>query len=192
MRMLLSIALGTVVAGGCATPMERVEAICNRLGDPTPACVERLFNIERAREDAFVQQYKRTEDPASYNSGPSPSPPQPPTESEYDRRNRELKENCVYIGGRYLPNLNAGEGGCILRIGSINHLSGESTRENRSPSGRSAAGDRPTGERIEGRTRARRCNFRGVLGVGLPSARQFLCRSHERLGIRVERVRRSA
>ena|SRR2546430_12527971 len=114
MHKLLTIALGTLVAGGCATPMERAEAICNRLGDPSPACVERQFNIERAREDAFVQQYKRTKEPASYNSGPPSSPSQPPTESQYDRMNRELKENCIYRGERYIPNLSGGGGGCVL------------------------------------------------------------------------------
>lgn len=56
MRKLLVIAVGAVVASGCAIstpPIDRAEAICNRLGDPSPACVERQFNIERAREDAF-------------------------------------------------------------------------------------------------------------------------------------------
>lgn len=103
MRKLLTIVLGTVVAGGCTTPMERAEAICNRLGDPSPACVERQFNIERTREDQFNksarEDAKKTKEPET------------PIESQYDRMNRELKENCIASGGAYTPS-SGGSGSC--------------------------------------------------------------------------------
>lgn len=78
MSKLLTIVVGAVVVGGCTvvagsstTPMERAEVICNRLGDPSPACVERQFNIERTREDAFrnsaSQQKPTWETPVTTN-----------------------------------------------------------------------------------------------------------------------------
>jgi ricin-type beta-trefoil lectin protein len=50
-------------------------------------------------------QWKFRKEPASSNSGPSLSPSQSSTESEYDRRIREnkekIKENCAKRGGVY-------------------------------------------------------------------------------------------
>lgn len=107
MRKLLTLALGTMVAGGCATPMERAEDICNRLGDPSPACVERQFNIERAREDQFNIGLARE----NAKSAKEPKPPIEPIESEYDRMLRQHKENCIARGGRWIPGIRGG-GGC--------------------------------------------------------------------------------
>lgn len=124
MRKLLAIVVGAVVASGCTitTPIERAEAICNRLGDPSPACKERQFNIERAREDAFHNAASQQGLGGGMPVTPKPeggdkqSPPSGQSaESEYDRMNRELKENCIYRRGRYTPNLSGDGGGCVLR-----------------------------------------------------------------------------
>jgi len=56
MSKLFAIAVGAVVAVGCATPIERAQAICRGVGNPSSACVERQFLIERARDDAFLDQ----------------------------------------------------------------------------------------------------------------------------------------
>jgi hypothetical protein len=56
MGKLFAIAFGAVVAGGCATPIERAEAMCKRFGDLSPTCVERRFDMERARDDKFLDQ----------------------------------------------------------------------------------------------------------------------------------------
>jgi hypothetical protein len=110
-------------SSGCAitTPIERAEAICNRLGDPSPACKERQFNIERAREDAFHNAASQQPDGGmSVIPKPKDTDKQSPsleqsTESEYDRMNRELKENCGARGGHYTPNLSGDGGGCVLQ-----------------------------------------------------------------------------
>jgi hypothetical protein len=80
----------------------------------------------------------------------------------------------------------------IAEYGSINRLSGESTRENRGPSGRAAAGDAPSvsGSRVG--TVSESAMFGVFSGLGLAAARQGVCRSHERLGIRAERMRKRA
>jgi len=68
MRKLLIIALSTVVLGSCATPMERAQDTCYRLGNPSSACVERQFNIERITGYAHYQRQR-----AIINSESSPS-----------------------------------------------------------------------------------------------------------------------
>ncbi len=100
MLKLLIVVFVTVILGSCASPMERAQDICNQLGNTSSACVERQFNVERARDDAFFQRQR-----AIINSGSPPSLSQPPTESEYDRRVREFegqaKNNCEMTGGVY-------------------------------------------------------------------------------------------
>ena len=127
MHKLLTIVVGAVVLGGCAitTPIERAESICNRLGDPSPACKERQFNIERAREDAFRNSASRQKPnggmpvtPKSKDADKQSSPSEQSTESEYDRMNREFKENCGDRGGHYTPNLSGVGGGCVLKEAS--------------------------------------------------------------------------
>ncbi len=99
----LFLRISTVILlSGCAmsSPIERAEAICNRLGDPSPACKERQFNIERTREDTF-----RAERHKSFEAGLAPSQPQPPQESQYDKLLREskdtIKQDCANKGGKY-------------------------------------------------------------------------------------------
>lgn len=98
MRKLLTITLSTVVVSSCATQIERAQDICNQIGNPSPACVERQYNIIRAQDIAFQQRQMN-----KINSGPPLYPSQPPTESEYDRRAREsedqAKNNCEMSGG---------------------------------------------------------------------------------------------
>ena len=124
MHKLLTIVVGAVVLGGCAitTPIERAESICNRLGDPSPACKERQFNIERARENAFRNSASQQKPNGGMPVTPKPeggdkqSPPsEQSTKSEYDRMNRELKENCGDRGGHYTPDLSGDGGGCVLQ-----------------------------------------------------------------------------
>ena len=100
MRKLLIIGLSTVVLGSCTTPMERAENTCRQIGNPSPACVERQFNFELSRADAFHQQRMNI-----LNSEYPQYPSQQPKESEYDRRVRaygeEFKNNCERTGGVY-------------------------------------------------------------------------------------------
>ena len=87
------IAFSTVVLDSCSTPMERARDICNQMGNPSPACVERHYNNELAWLD---ERHRRMME--NINSGIPPSPSQQPTESEYDRRVREFegqaKDRC--------------------------------------------------------------------------------------------------
>lgn len=97
MRKLLIIGLSTVVLSSCSTPMERAEDTCRHIGNPSPSCVERQFNIERARLDEL--RYRRQ---MAINAESPMYPSQQPKESEYDRRGREMedqvKNNCESSG----------------------------------------------------------------------------------------------
>ena len=118
MLKLLTIVLGTTALAGCAmsTPIERAEALCKRFGDPSPACIERQFNAEQAREDAFHNSWRQQTsggmatppNSGSGNNSPTPATSGQTVESQYDRMNRELKENCKDVGGVYTPNLGGG------------------------------------------------------------------------------------
>lgn len=111
MRKLLIIGLSTVVLGSCTTPMERAQDTCRQMGNPSSSCVERQFNIERAWMEERYQQrmeqryQQRMEQQKAINSGSPPSPSVQPTESEYDRRGRESREEfkstCEQTGGVY-------------------------------------------------------------------------------------------
>jgi hypothetical protein len=87
-----------MILGSCASPLEKAQNICYQMGNPSPACIERQFNIERARADAYYQRERDI-----INSGSPPSFSQPSTESEYDRRVRKFegqaKDRCESGGG---------------------------------------------------------------------------------------------
>ena len=127
MRTWVVIALGTSSAVGCTSSLDSAKALCRDFGDPSPACIERRFDTEHAREAEFRKRLTSPDAPGtSQGSGESPlaSPPSdssgqasppasPPVESGYDRMVRELKETCVSSGGRWTSNLSGQGGGCV-------------------------------------------------------------------------------
>lgn len=96
-----------ILLSGCAmsSPIERAEAICIRLGDPSPACKERQFNIERTREDAFMAEQRKY-----LQSEAAASTPAKPEKSHYDQLLDEgkerIKQDCAVNGGKYQEDFN--------------------------------------------------------------------------------------
>lgn len=100
---LLVLALGLLHGCATSTPIERAEAICIRLGDPSPACKERQFNIERTRQDAFMAEQRKYLHSDSALS--TPFKPSIPEKSHYDQVLQEgqerIKQDCALQGGFY-------------------------------------------------------------------------------------------
>jgi hypothetical protein len=120
-----------LLVGCSSTPMERAKITCTELGDPSSYCLERRLNVEEAREeqrnrnlDSFVRQQYGVGGSMNSMGGSSFSNSYPPpgvgydypgmgatptaTESEYDRKLRQLGQNCITGGGRLVKG-----GGCV-------------------------------------------------------------------------------
>ncbi len=110
MFRLILIIQTVIFLSGCAmsSPIERAEAICLRLGDPSPACKERQFNIERTRQDAFMAEQRKSFQQEADSS--TLSKPAAPQKSHYDQlldEGREkIKQDCAVNGGKYLEDFN--------------------------------------------------------------------------------------
>lgn len=102
MRRLLILAAATIITGGCSTPIERAKSLCNEFGDPSPACIERRYDIERKDEEAFQKEFHNAVEESSPASIPS-------TESGYDRMLKQQKEDCLRRGGTVI-----GQNGCEI------------------------------------------------------------------------------
>jgi hypothetical protein len=102
MNKILFALITGVLLDGCAmsTPIERAEAICVRLGDPSPACKERQFNIERTREDAFNAEQRKY-----FQAELVTVTPAQPQKSQYERilddGQARIKQDCAMNGGVY-------------------------------------------------------------------------------------------